>query len=101
MVYALRKFHYYLWGQANFTVIMDHKPLLGIFSPSKNIPLMASGRIQRWSLLLQSYNFTLRHRSGPLLGTANTLSWLPLPNDSSGTTENTPIPSEWHMLVNS
>ena len=100
MVYALRKFHYYLWGQANFTVITDHKPLLGIFSPSKNIPPMASGRIQRWSLLLQSYNFTLRHRSGALLGTADALSQLLLPNDSSEITESTPIPSEWHMIVN-
>ena len=100
MVYALRKFHYYLWGQANFTVITDHKPLLGIFFPSKNIPPMASGRIQRWSLLLQSYNFTLRHRSGALLGTADALSRLPLPNDSSEITESTPIPSEWHMIVN-
>ena len=84
MVYALRKFHYYLWGQTNFTVITDHKPLLGIFSPSKNIPTMASGRIQR--LLLQSYNFTLHHRPGALLGTEDALSRLPLP-------------SEWHMLV--
>ena len=87
MVYALRKFHYYLWGQAKFTVITDHKPLLGIFSPSKNIPPMASGRIQRWSLLLQNYNFTLRHRSGALLRTADALSRLPLPNDSSEITE--------------
>ena len=101
MVYALRKFHYYLWGQANFTIIVNHKPLLGIFSPSKNIPFMASDRIQRWSLLLQSYNFTFCHRSGVLLGTVDALSRLPLPNDSSGTTENTPIPSEYHMLVNS
>ena len=89
MVYTLRKFHYYLWGQANFTVITDHKPLLGIFSPSKNIPPMASGRIQRWPLLLQSYDFTLRHRSGALLGTADALCRLPLPNDPSGITENT------------
>ena len=100
MVYSLRKFHYYLWGQANFTVITDHKPLLGIFSPSKNIPPMASGRIQRWSLLHQSYNFTLRHRSGALLGTADALSRLPLPNDSSEITESTPILSELHMIVN-
>ena len=61
---------------------------------------MASDRIQRWSLLLQSYNFTLRHRSGVLLGTADALSRLPLSNESNGATEYTPIPSEWHMLVN-
>ena len=99
MVFALGKFHYYLWGQPNFTVITDHKPLLGIFSPTKIIPPMASGRIQRWSLLLQSYNFTLRHRSGALLGTADALSRLPLPN-SSNAVDNTPIPADWHMLVN-
>ena len=97
MVYALRKFHYYLWGQAGFTVITDHKPLLGVFSPTKNISSMASGRIQRWSLLLQSYNFTLRHRSGALLGTADALSRLPL---ASNPMESTPVPAEWNTLVN-
>ena len=100
MVFALRKFHNYLWGQPNFTVITDHKPLLGIFSPTKNIPPMASGRIQRWSLLLQSYNFTLRHRSGALLGTADALSRLPLPDGSKSAIDSTPIPADWHMLVN-
>ena len=97
MVFALRKFHYYLWGQANFNLITDHKPLLGLFSPTKSIPPMASGRIQRWALLLQNYNFTLRHRSGALLGTADALSRLPLPSESS---DNTPVPAEWDMLVN-
>ena len=52
IVYTLRKFHYYLWGLNNFTVVKDHKPLLGIFSSDKNISLMSSGCIQRWSLLL-------------------------------------------------
>ena len=97
MVFALRKFHYYLWGQANFTVITDHKPLLGLFSSTKAIPPMASGRIQRWALLLQNYKFTLRHRSGALLGTADALSRLPLPSESS---DNTPVPAEWDSLVN-
>ena len=51
-------------------------------------------------MLLQSYNVTLCHRSGALLGTTDALSRLPLPNDSSGITESTPIHSEWHMIVN-
>ena len=95
IVYALRKFHNYLWGQSNFTVITDHKPLLGIFSESKNISPMSSGRIQRWSLLIQAYKFTLRHRSGALLGTADALSRLPLKTAM----ESTPVPAEWHDLV--
>lgn len=96
MVYALRKFHLYLWGQKNFTVVTDHKPLLGLFSPSKCIPPLASGRIQRWALLLQAYSFTLVHRSGCLLGTADALSRLPLSNP----TDSTPVPADWTMLVN-
>ena len=38
MIFALRKFHYYLWGQGNFTLVTDQKPFLGIFSPNKGIP---------------------------------------------------------------
>ena len=96
MVFALRQFHFYLWGQPHFTVVTDHKPLLGLFSPAKPIPPLASGRIQRWGLLLQAYKFSLVHRSGALLHTADALSRLPVP----GAVESTPIPAEWTMLVN-
>ena len=95
MVYAMRQFHYYLWGQT-FTMITDHKPLIGLFSPSKPIPPQASGRVQRWALILQAYNFTLMHRSGKFLCTADALSRLPLPTSC----ENTPVPADWTMLVN-
>lgn len=94
LVYALRQFHFYVWGQTGLTLVTDHKPLLGLFSPNKIIPPMASGRVQRWSLLLQAYNFRLVHRSGALLGTADALSRLPLPS----TTESSPVPSDWSML---
>ena len=46
MIFALKKFHNYLWGQ-KCTIITDYKPLLGIFSPTKPLPTMASDRIQR------------------------------------------------------
>ena len=77
LVFALKKFHHYLWGH-KFSLITDHKPLLGLFNPNKPIPEMASGRIQRWSLMLQAYSFELFHRSGKSLGTADALSRLPL-----------------------
>ena len=94
LVFALKKFHYYLYLQ-KFTLITDHKPLLGIFSPDKPISAMASGRIQRWCLMLQGYNFNLVHKSGKYLGNADALSRLPLPNPN----ENIPVPAEWIHLV--
>ena len=57
---------------------------------------MASGHIQRWSLMLQAYKFVLKHRSGALLGTADALSRLSLQSPD----ETTPIPAEWSTLVN-
>ena len=96
IVFALKYFHTYLWGQPNFRVVTDHKPLLGLFSPTKPISPMASGRIQRWALMLQAYSFDLVHRSGVILGTADALSRLPL----SGHNESVPVPGEWTNLVN-
>ena len=96
LVYALTQFHKYLWGQPEFTLVTDHKPLLGLFLNTKSIPQQASGRIQRWALLLQSYKFTLIHRSGAVLGTADALSRLPLPVTHSNQGEL----GEWKMLVN-
>ena len=95
MVFAMNKFHNYLWGQ-QFTLVTDHKPLLGIFSPEKAIPPMASGRVQRWALVLQAYRFKLIHRSGAVLGTADALSRLPLPNSC----DSVPVLGEWINLVN-
>ena len=94
MVFAVKKFHNYLWGQC-FTFVTDHRPLLGIFSPTRAIPPMASGRIQRWALLLQTYRFHLVHRSGALLGTADALSRLPLPTFD----DVVPVLGEWTNLV--
>ena len=96
IVYGLRQFHNYLWGQPKFKVITDHKPLLGLFHPDKPVPPMASGRIQRWALMMQAYSFDLVHKSGAVLGAADSLSRLPLPSVE----ESIPIPGEWTNLVN-
>lgn len=94
LVYALKKFHFYVYGHP-ITLKTDHKPLLGIFNPDKAIPILASGRIQRWCLMLQAYKFNLVHTSGKLLGNADALSRLPLANPN----ETVPVPAEWINLV--
>ena len=35
-----------------------------LFSEKKDIPHMASARIQRWALTLSAYQYTIRHKSG-------------------------------------
>ena len=46
--------------------------------------------------MLQCYKFTLIHRSGKLLGTADALSRLPI----GEATEMSPVPVEWNNLIN-
>ena len=61
MVFSIRKCHPFLYGR-HFTIYTDHKPLWGIFRSDKPTPIMASGRIQRWSLTLTSLEFVLVYR---------------------------------------
>ena len=78
IVFGVKKFHAYLYGR-DFTLISDHKPLLGLLHETKAIPALASGRIQRWALLLAGYSYRMQHRSGSSLLCADALSRLPLP----------------------
>ena len=77
LVYAVKKFHQYLYGY-KFTAITDHKPLLGLLAADKAIPSMASGRVQRWALLLAGYNYDLKYRPGSAIANSDCMSRLPL-----------------------
>lgn len=77
IVFAVQKFHKYLYGRP-FTIFSDHQPLKYLFSETKQIPIMASSRIQRWALTLGAYQYTIQHRPGRKMGNADALSRLPL-----------------------
>ena len=87
IVRAVKKFHQYLYGRT-FSLVTDHKPLLGLLSELEPIPSMCAARIQRWALLLSSYNYELIFRKGTLNGNADCMSRLPvtsvLPASKSG-----------------
>jgi hypothetical protein len=58
-VYGVEHFHIYLFA-SSFTLVTDHKPLLGIVKSQKP----ASARIERWRLRLMPYDFQFVYRPG-------------------------------------
>ena len=56
IIMGVKRFHQYLFGR-EFTIVSDHKPLQHLFSESKATPVLASDRIQRWSLILAACNY--------------------------------------------
>ena len=78
IVFSVRKFHQYIYGRP-FELRTDHKPLMYIFDEKKSIPTMASGRVQRWALMLGAYNYTIQYQKGSENTTADAVSRLPLP----------------------
>ena len=77
LVFAVQKFHQYLFGN-RFCMYTDHKPLLGLFAETSALPTRAAARVMRWALLLSAYNFELKYREGSKNGNADGLSRLPL-----------------------
>ena len=93
-VFAVSRFHAYLYGR-RFTLVTDHKPLLGLFNEGKPVPAQASGRIQRWALTLAMYDYTLRFKPTEAHANADALSRLPL----SFKPATVPMPAETVLLL--
>ena len=58
VVWATSHFRPYLFGNS-FHLVTDHEPLKWIMTTTK-----LTGKLARWSLLLQKYDFTVEHRKG-------------------------------------
>ncbi|XP_026530779.1 uncharacterized protein K02A2.6-like, partial [Notechis scutatus] len=82
IVSAIKRFHEYVYGRS-FSIITDHKPLLGILAGDKPTPHILSPRMTRWSEFLAAYDYQLRHRPGKAIPHADALSWPEIePNDT-------------------
>lgn len=68
VILAVEKFRPYIEG-AKFTVITDHASLLWL----RNLK-DPTGRLGRWALRLQPYEFVLKHRKGKFMVVADALS---------------------------
>jgi hypothetical protein len=72
VVWAIKLFRPYLYGR-RFELVTDHAAL-GYLMRSKNL----TGRLHRWSLQLQEYDFTIVYRPGSTNVVADALSRAPV-----------------------
>ncbi|KAG6463039.1 hypothetical protein O3G_MSEX013623 [Manduca sexta] len=62
IIFGVRRFHQYLYARSEpFILRTDHKPLISIFGPYKGIPEVSANRLQRYSLFLSAYNYTIEY----------------------------------------
>ena len=61
IVYALRKFHSYIWGRPDTLIYTDHKPLIHIFNQTN-----LSAALQQWLDVIMGYNLKVIYRPGIL-----------------------------------
>ena len=94
IIFGVKCFHQYLLGR-HFTIVSDYKPLQRLFSESHVTPPLASARIQRWSLTLGAYDYSIQFKPGKDHTNADMLSRLPLPE----TPEVVPLPGETVLLL--
>lgn len=77
IIFALKKFNKYIYGN-KFAIYTDHQSLREIFNPKKKTPAVAAARLQRWSILMSMYQYTIVYRPGKKMANADALSRLPL-----------------------
>lgn len=86
VIFAVRRYHKYLFGQA-FTLVKDHQPLMAILGSKKGVPALAAARLQRWAIILSAYNYTIVYRKGSEEAAADAMSRLPLQKSFTGDTQ--------------
>jgi predicted aspartyl protease len=82
VIFGVRRFHQYLAGR-HFVIQTDHSPLKYIFDTQKPIPDRISSRLQRWCLVLKSYNFSIFNIKGEEMFLPDLLSRIPHDVNSS------------------
>ena len=79
IICGVHKFHQYLYGKP-FVLVTDHKPLTTLLGPKTSVPTctLAASRMQRWTLVLSAYSYTIEYCPTAQHTNADALSRLPL-----------------------
>ena len=76
IVWSLMRLRQFLLGR-KFTLMTDHKPLVYIFAPDKEIPTHMSARIGRWAIKIMAFDFNISYKPGVMIPHVDALSRLP------------------------
>ncbi|CAH8507896.1 unnamed protein product [Schistosoma haematobium] len=59
---AVKRLHKYLFGKKS-TIVTDHEALKFIYHPEKSLARFSAALVQRWSIALSAYDYTVQRRS--------------------------------------
>ena len=74
IIFAVKHFHFFLYGKDRFTIYTDHKQLISLFGAHAKLPTLVAARLQRWALTLSAYNYKIGYRTAANNGNADALS---------------------------
>ena len=80
IIFGVKKFHQFLFGR-KFCLVTDHKPLVSIFSPEKQFPVLTAQRLQRYAIILMAYQFEIKYKPTKNHANADGLSRLSTQTD--------------------
>ncbi len=60
--WAVKRLHKYLFN-IDFTICTDHRALEFVYHPDKSLSKNSSAMVQRWTVALGAYRYTIEHRS--------------------------------------
>ena len=86
VVWALNRLKQFLYGR-KFKIVTDNKPLAQVILPMKQLPALATSRIQRWALKLAEYHYEVEVRRSCQIPVADWLSRLPCSSGKGGLQE--------------
>lgn len=78
IVWGIEKFNHYIYGR-KFILLTDHQPLLKIFGPKSDMPVVAARRLHRWAVKMSMYTYDIQYVRTTAFGHADGLSRLPNP----------------------